>query len=149
MASAIGAEPGSQVTVLAAGGAHRVKVGAVLSGSLFGALTSSPVAIALLAVAQRLTGLPRRVTQVLVEPRPGADRLVASELRGSRAGGWMSRPRRNELRLLDEAIKPNSQSTELFSAISVMVGIPAGAERDAADDARAPPVRRRSACSGV
>lgn len=122
VASAIGAEPGSRVTVLAAGGGRMVKVGAVLGGSLFGALTSSPVAIALLGVAQRLVDLPGRVTQVLVQPRAGADRLVAGEL-GRIAGERLDvAPADNELRLLDQAIRPNSQSTELFSAISVMVG---------------------------
>ena len=125
--------------MLAAGDTHRVRVGAVLGGSLFGALTSSPVAVALLGVAQRLVDLPGRVTQVLVQPRPGADRLVASELRGIAGGRLDVAAADNELHLLDQAIKPNSQSTELFSAISVMVGIPAGVERDAADDARASP----------
>jgi putative ABC transport system permease protein len=122
VASAIGAEPGSPVTVLAAGEARRARVGAVLSGSLFGALTSSPVAIALLGVAQRLVGLPGRVTQVLVQPRPGADRRVAGELRGIADGRLDVAPADNELHLLAQAIRPNSQSTELFSAISVMVG---------------------------
>ncbi len=122
VASAIGAEPGNRVTVLAAGRIHRVRVGAVLSGSLFGALTSSPVAITLLPVAQRLVGLPGRVTQILVQPRPGADRRVASELRRIADGRLDVTPADNELHLLNQAIKPNSQSTELFSAISVMVG---------------------------
>jgi putative ABC transport system permease protein len=122
VASAIGAQPGSRVTVLAAGGAHSVTVGAVLNGSLFGALTSSPVAIAMLPVAQRLVGLPGRVTQVLVQPRPGADRRVALELRRIAGGRLNVAPADNELHLLAQAIKPNSQSTELFSAISVMVG---------------------------
>lgn len=122
VAGAIGAEPGSRIALLAAGNSHRLKVGAVLSGSLFGALTSSPVAIALLEVAQRLVGLTGRVTQVLVEPRPGADRLVEGELRRLAAGRLDVVPADNELRLLDEATKPNDQSTQLFSAISVMVG---------------------------
>jgi putative ABC transport system permease protein len=122
VASAIGAEPGERVTLLAAGSAHPVTVGAVLSGSLFGALTSSRVAIALLPIAQRLVSLPGRVTQILVQPRPGADRLVAGELRKIAGRHLNVAPANNELRLLDEAIKPNSQSTELFSAISVMVG---------------------------
>jgi putative ABC transport system permease protein len=94
----------------------------VLSGSLFGALTSSPVAITLLPVAQRLVGLPGRVTQILVQPRPGADRLVAGEMRRIAGRRLDVTPADNELHLLDQAIKPNSQSTELFSAISVMVG---------------------------
>jgi putative ABC transport system permease protein len=122
VASAIGAEPGSLVTVLAAGAARRVRVGAVLGGSLFGALTSSPVAIARLAVAQRLVGMPGRVTQVLVQPRAGTDRRVTGELRRIAGVGLDVAPADNELHLLDQAIEPNSQSTELFSAISVMVG---------------------------
>lgn len=122
VARAIGAEPSNRVTLLSGGVTHRVRVGAVLSGSLFGSLTSSPVAITLLPVAQRLTGLPGRVTQVLVEPRSGADRLVAGELRRLAHGRLDVAPADNETRLLGEAAKPNSQSTELFSAISVMVG---------------------------
>lgn len=122
VASAIGTEPGSQVTVLAAGRAHRVRIGAVLSGSLFGALTSSPVAIALLSVAQNLVGLPGRVTQVLIQPRTGADRALTADLRRIAGAHVDVAPADGELRLLDQAITPNSQSTELFSAISVMVG---------------------------
>lgn len=122
VASAIGAGPGSEITVTAAGNAERARVGAVLSGSLFGALASSPVAITPLPFAQRLVGLPGRVSQVLVEPRAGADRRVSAELRGLAGGGLQVAPADNELRLLEQAIEPNSQSTELFSAISVMVG---------------------------
>lgn len=122
VASEIGAQPGSRVTVLAAGRAQPVRVGAVLSGSPFGALTSSPVAIALLGVTQRLVSLPGRVTQVLIQPRRGDDRALAHELRRIAGGRLDVAPADNELRLLDQAITPNSQSTELFSAISVMVG---------------------------
>ncbi len=122
VAREIGAKPGSQVTVLAGGRAQRVTVGAVLSGSLFGALTSSPVAIALLGVTQRLVSLPGRVTQVLIQPRPGADRALARDLRQIAGGRLDVAAADNELHLLDQAITPNSQSTELFSAISVMVG---------------------------
>jgi len=122
LAGAIGVEPGREITLLAAGVAHRVRVGAVLSSSAFGALASSPVALTLLPVAQRLAGRPGRVTQVLVKPRAGADRLVAGELRALAAGRLDVLPADNELRLLNEADRPNGQSTELFSAISVMVG---------------------------
>jgi len=122
VASATGAEPGETITVLALGAAHRVKVGSVLGSGPFGAIASSQVAVALLPDAQRLTGLPGRVTQVLIEPRPGADRLVAGELRGLAAGRLDVLPADNELRLLDQAVKPNDESTSLFAAISVMVG---------------------------
>ena len=122
VAGAIGAEPGDRVTVLALGSAHTITVGAVLSSSVFGALASSPVAVTPLASAQRLTGLQDLVTQVLVEPLPGEDRLVAGELRTLAAGRLDVLAADNELRLLEEAVKPNDQSTSLFAAISVMVG---------------------------
>jgi putative ABC transport system permease protein len=122
IASRTGAQPGEEITVLAAGSARTVQVGAVLDGARFGALASSPVAAAPLRVAQRLTGLAGRVTQVLVEPRRGEDRRVAGELRRLAAGRLDVAPADNELRLLDQAVKPNDQSTSLFAAISVMVG---------------------------
>jgi putative ABC transport system permease protein len=122
IAAATGAGPGEAIDVVAFGASHRVDVGAILGSSPFGALSSSPVAITLLAAAQRLTGLAGRVTQVLVEPRLGADRLVARELRALAAGRLDVVPADNELRLLDHAVRPNDQSTSLFAAISVMVG---------------------------
>ena len=122
VASAVGAEPGGRVTVLAAGSAHTSTVAAVLKNPPFGVLAASPVAVTLLSAAQRLTGLQGRLTQVLVRPRTGADRAVAGELR-TLAGGRMSVAAADqELSLLAEAVKPNDQSTTLFAAISVMVG---------------------------
>jgi putative ABC transport system permease protein len=122
VADAVSAEPGSRVTVLALGSAHTVTVGAVLNASPFGALAASPLAIAPLATAQRLTGLNGRITQVLIEPRPGEDRVAAAELRTLGAGRLNVVPADEDLRLLAEAVKPNDQSTSLFAAISVMVG---------------------------
>ncbi len=122
VAVATGAKVGGQVTVFARGYASRIRVAAVLSDSKVGALASSPIAITQLPVAQRLTGLKGRVTQVYYEPLRGADRLLAGELRTLAAGRLDVLPADNELRLLDQAAKPNDQSTSLFAAISVMVG---------------------------
>ena len=122
VASAIGAEPGARVTILALGAAHTVPVGAVLEGAAFGALASSPVAVVPLETAQELTSMQRRITQVLIEPRRGDDTLVSGELRTLAAGRLNVVAADNELQLLDEAVEPNDQSTELFAAISVMVG---------------------------
>lgn len=122
VAEAIGARVHSRITVLARGGTRTVKVGGILNSSLFGTLASSPIAVTQLRVAQRLTGLKGKVSEVLLEPRRGADRRVASELRTLAAGHLNVEPANNELRLLDEAAKPNDQSTSLFAAISVMVG---------------------------
>jgi putative ABC transport system permease protein len=122
IAAATGAEPGDRVTILALGETHSIGVGAVLASAPFGTLSSSPVAITLLPVAQRLTGLTRRVTQVYVQPQPGADRQVASELRALTGSSLDVEPADRELGLLEEAARPNDQSTSLFAAISVMVG---------------------------
>jgi putative ABC transport system permease protein len=122
VAAATGLEPGDHVTVLAFGAAHRIRVGGVLGNSRFGALASSPLALSILSAAQQLTGLPRRVTQVYVQPLPGRDRLVASELRGLAGPSLEVGSSDHELRLLEGAAHPNNQSTELFAAISVMVG---------------------------
>jgi putative ABC transport system permease protein len=122
VAAETGVRAGGTVTVLARGGARTVRVGSVLSGGSFGALASSPVAVALLPVAQRLTGLKGRITQVLVKPRQGDGQLVAGELRASAGSHLEVEGADNELRLLDAAAKPNDESTSLFAAISVMVG---------------------------
>jgi putative ABC transport system permease protein len=122
VADAIGAQPNSRVTVLAFGAAHRIVVGGVLRGAAFGALSSSPVAITPLASAQMLTGMNGLVTQVLVAPRRGRERLVAGELRTLAAGRLSVVAADNDLRLLNQTVKPNDESTELFAAISVMVG---------------------------
>jgi putative ABC transport system permease protein len=122
VASALGVRPNDRVTVLAAGTAQRYIVGGVLKNATFGALASSPIAVTLLASAQKLTGMRGLITQVLIEPRPGQDQLVSRELRTLAAGRLNVVPADNELRLLEEAVKPSDQSTELFAAISIMVG---------------------------
>jgi putative ABC transport system permease protein len=121
VAAATGATQGQRVTILARGQAHTIQVGAILGSANFGALASSPVAVTLLASAQRLTAMRGRVNQLLVRPLPSADRQVSREL--ERIAGTLNvSAADHELVLLNEAAKPNEQSTSLFAAISVMVG---------------------------
>jgi putative ABC transport system permease protein len=122
VAGAIGVTTGQPVTLLASGSAHKVVTGATLSSATVGAVASSPIAISLLGVAQRLTGRPNRVTEVFVRPRPGADRVVADELRTLAQGRLDVGPADHELRLLEQTATPNNQSTTLFASISGMVG---------------------------
>ncbi len=122
VAAAVGAEPGDRVTIHALGSAHASEVVAVIKSPPFGGIASSPIAVSLLASVQRLTGLRGRVTQILVQARPGEVRLVAAELHRLGAGRLNVEPADEELRLLAQAVKPNDQSTSLFAAISVMVG---------------------------
>ncbi|HEX4467685.1 MAG TPA: FtsX-like permease family protein [Solirubrobacteraceae bacterium] len=122
VARGVGVHARGRVTVLARGHAQRIAVGATLGSPAFGALASSPVAITLLQIAQQLTGLRGRVTEVLVEPKPGQDAAVARELHTLAGTRLEVTDTANELRLLNEAARPNDQSTSLFAAISVMVG---------------------------
>ncbi|MGA2453674.1 MAG: FtsX-like permease family protein [Solirubrobacteraceae bacterium] len=122
VADATGAQPGQSVTLLTNGDAHTVLVRAVLAGQIIGTVASSPIAIALLPLAQALTDKPRRVTELLVEPRAGSDGRVEAELRGLAGGRLDVEATGHELQLLEKASAPSSQSTELFAAISAMVG---------------------------
>lgn len=122
LASTVGARPTQPVTLIAGGRTHVLKVRAVLGSQTVGSVASSPVVIALLPVAQLLAGKPGRVTNVLIKPRPGADRLVSTELRRLAAGLVNVEPADDELRLLGQASRPNAQSTNLFAAISGMIG---------------------------
>lgn len=122
VASTVGARPGQPVTVIAGGRTHTLKVRAVLGSQTIGSVASSPVVIALLPVAQLLAGKPGRVTNILIKPRPGADSMLTAELRRLAAGRIDVEPADNELRLLSQAAQPNAQSTNLFAAISGMIG---------------------------
>ncbi len=122
VADALGAGPGTPVTVLAGGEARAAQVRLVLTGALGDATRDGTVAVALLPFAQQLSGRARRVTQVLVKPMPGQERLVAAELRRLAAGRLNVGPADEELRQLSVAERPTNQSTSLFAAIGGMVG---------------------------
>jgi putative ABC transport system permease protein len=122
VAAAVGADRGRTVRMLANGLSY--------SGSSFPltlknapTLASSRVAVASLVLAQRLTGTQGRVTQVLVEPRPGADRLVEDELRRLAAERVDVEPANSELRRLDATTAPSNRSTILFAAVGASVGL--------------------------
>ncbi len=122
VAETTGVNANTVVSLSANGTIQRVSVGAVLGGQTIGAVASSPIAIALLGTAQKLTGEPGRVTSVLVKAKPGQQAKVARELRTLAAGRADVTSADNDLRLLETAAKPNKQSTTLFAAIAGMVG---------------------------
>ncbi len=106
-------------------GARRLRavMGATLDAGDIGPLVTSPVAIAPLRYAQEATGLPGKVTRIVVQVRPGHGRAVRAELQALAAG----RPVNVEgagfdARLFGAAAAPANQSEELFSAISALVG---------------------------
>ena len=122
VASDIGAQAGQPATLLTDGSAHSVEVRLVLDSQTVGPVANSPIVVALLPLAQRISGKPGRVTQVLVEPEPGAARLVERELRRLAAGRLNVEPASSELAVLEATAEPTSQSTNLFAAISAIVG---------------------------
>jgi putative ABC transport system permease protein len=122
VAGALGVHRGQAVRVASNGEVHSAHVQVVLGGGVLASAAASPVAVAVLGVAQALSQRPRRVSEVLIRPLPGDERMVASELRRLAAGRLDVRAADYELGLLSQAIQPNRRSTSLFEAISVMIG---------------------------
>ncbi len=110
--------PATPLRLASDGDVHGVRVRVVLGGSGLPSLAASPVAVAVLGVAQALAEQPGRVTEVLIRPLPGDAATVSRELQRLAAGRLDVRPADDELRLLDQATGPNRQSTSLFSAIA-------------------------------
>lgn len=121
VATAIGSPAGAQVTVFAGGRTHLVPLRALVTSG-HAAASSSPIAFALLGVAQRLTGLAHTVSGVLIEPRPGADREVQTGLERLAAGHLTVEPADAEVALIGQAAGPIEQSTRLFAAIGAAIG---------------------------
>lgn len=122
VAATIGVGVHDPVTLLSRGYARPTKVSLLIGAGSLNDVAASPVAVATLSTAQRLAQRPGRVSEILVQPRPGMDAAAARQLRrlaGDRADVGRSD---RELALLSQATQPNRQSTSLFSAISVMVG---------------------------
>jgi putative ABC transport system permease protein len=123
VASAVGAEARKPINLLVNGQIHPVDVRVILGSQTIGAVSSSPVVVALLPVIQGITGEQGRVSQVFIRTNPGAERQVTRELTKIAAGRLDVAPADNELQLLSVAAKPTNLSTELFVVLSAMVGV--------------------------
>lgn len=93
-----------------------------LSRADVGSAVDSPVAIMPLAEAQHLTRMDERITRLLVVPGPKRDAEVEVELERIAAGRANVRPANFDASVFNQAEAPTVQSTELFSAISALVG---------------------------
>ncbi len=122
-ANAIGARPGSKVTILIGERTEHLSLDATVSSAKIGPVANSPVAAAPLVVVQFLAKLPNRLTRILIEPRPGAESKLRRTL-NKRYGSTLNvRSIDTEARLLGNATGPETQVTVLFSAISLVAGI--------------------------
>jgi putative ABC transport system permease protein len=97
-------------------------VTAVLDAHTFGALASAPVAVMALARLQALAGLPRRVTRILVETKPGRGAEVRRQLSALAGPAVAVGPADEDIALLHQALRPSDQSSEFFAAICALLG---------------------------
>jgi putative ABC transport system permease protein len=122
MVEALGVSLGEPVRVQIDTTTIPVSLGAELQQHDIGSLVHSPIAIAPLTFAQKISGMTGRVTRIFVEPLPGHDREVQAGLRGLAAGRLNVRAADNDVAVFEQAAYPTNQSTALFSVFSALVG---------------------------
>jgi putative ABC transport system permease protein len=98
-------------------------VGATLGEADIGGLVHNPVAVTSIGYAQRLAGAPGQISRIFVRFDPARGGEVRAAL-ARLAAGWNVNllPGKFDSRLFRAAVGPESQSEELFSAISALVG---------------------------
>jgi putative ABC transport system permease protein len=122
MVETLGVSLGEPVRVQIDTATVPVPLGAELQEHDIGSLVHSPVAIAPLPFAQKISGMTGRVTRIFVEPLPGRDREVQAGLRALAAGRLNVRAADNDVAVFEQAAYPTNQSTALFSVFSALVG---------------------------
>lgn len=105
------------------GSSGPVPVNGVFGASEVGPLATGPFVVASLERVQALSGLPGRVTRLLVKVRSGSESRVLHQLRALDGGRFDVGYATDELKVLAAATAPNDQATLLFAAISVVVGL--------------------------
>jgi putative ABC transport system permease protein len=113
---------GQEVGVRVAGRTTQAPLYAQLGRRQIGVLTDSPVAVVPLAFAQEMTGLPARVSRILVQPEAGAEGQVRAVLLALAAGRLNVEPISHDEALFAKAAAASSQSAQLFAVISALVG---------------------------
>jgi putative ABC transport system permease protein len=116
-----GAPP--KVSLLIRGHAYRLNVSAVLGHEAAGALSQAQAAVMPLTSLQRLAGLPRRISRILVETKPGREVSVRSGL-GRLAGEQLTvAPADQDVALLRQALRPSDEATALFTVTATVLGL--------------------------
>lgn len=122
VAERIGARVFLPITVQIGSRSTTTTLTTVLRSSDIGSTVRSPVAIMPLGEAQVLIGSVNRINRILVESQPGKYRLVKAEMEQLAASKLNVRPANFDATIFHQAEGPVVQSTELFSAISALVG---------------------------
>ncbi len=122
VAARIGVKSLQPVSLLIGDKRVRTIVAVSLGVNDIGVGVDSPIAIMSLAEAQQVTGMAGKVSRILVEPKPGDDRQVQTGLTRIAAGKLNVRSANVDASVFRQAEGPTAQSTEMFSAISALVG---------------------------
>jgi putative ABC transport system permease protein len=110
------------VSVSLRGSRFPLNVSAVLGPEAFGALSRARVAVMPTAQLQRLAGLPRRISRVLVETDRGSEAEVRSALLRLAGDKLIVAPADQDEQLLKQTLAPSNQASALFAAISALLG---------------------------
>jgi putative ABC transport system permease protein len=110
------------VSVNLRGTSHRLKVAAVLGTEAVGALSRAFVATMPLASLQRIAGLQRRITRVLVQVDPGREAQVRGELQHLARDRLEVAPADQDIALLHQALRPGDQASEFFAIVAGLLG---------------------------
>jgi putative ABC transport system permease protein len=113
---------GTPVSIDLRGGAVALKVGAVLGPEAIGAISQALVAVMPLEELQRIANLRHRISRILVEAKPGEERLAESELQTVAAGRVTVARVDQELQALRQVLKPGREATALFAVIATLLG---------------------------
>jgi putative ABC transport system permease protein len=122
VAEAIGAQPLAPIELQIGASTVRALVGISLDAKAIGGLANSPVAVAPLAYAQKLTGMRGRVTRIFVRALPGREPEVRAGLQRLAADRLNVEPANFDATLFGVAAAPADQGESLFSGISALVG---------------------------
>ena len=113
---------GQEATLQLAGRTTQAPLYAQLHENQIGPLVGSPLAIAPLSFAQEMTGLPARVSRILVQPAAGSEPQVRAALTTLAGGRLNVEATSYDETLFSKAATASNQSTALFSVISALVG---------------------------
>jgi putative ABC transport system permease protein len=119
--SASGGAPNT-VSLALRGQPSQLKVQAVLGAEAVGALSRARVAVMALESMQQLSGLPGRVTRILVQTAPGREQAVRDELRVLAGERLEVAATDQDIALLHQALRPSDQASALFAVIGALLG---------------------------
>ncbi len=104
------------------GRSYPLRVSAVLGNEAAGAVSGAAVAVMPLARLQRLAGVGRTVTRILLQTEPGREQAVRARLTALAAGRLTVSPADHDVALLNQALRPSALASQLFAAIGALLG---------------------------